>query len=184
LIQVPQYESRHNVKGVITVRKIALFVAVAMVASLAMPALAQAPAPKPGAMAAKIKDVNTRLEKAFHDLRAAAELVNKARPGGQLEATVDQALQSMAEAERRVDLALSIVRQMKPGSAASARPQIEEVEKLVSQALTLIRDAEGKIDAAYKARPKDAKKIGLMLKQADRHTDASIRMLRQLLASK
>ncbi len=167
-------------------RKVAVFLVLGIVASLTIPALAQTPSAKWRAISPKLREVDSRLEKAFHDLRAAAALIEKRRTGSQLDATVDQALRSLAEGEQKLDQARAMVRAMRPGTANAAPPsrsQFEPVERLVSQAIELIRDAEHKIDVALKARPEDARKIGLMLKQADRHTDAAIKMLRQILAS-
>ncbi len=167
-------------------RKMLIFLMIGILAGLSAPAFAQPSGTKARAAFAKLREVDSRLERAFHDLRTAEELIDKRRPGGQLDLTVDQALRFLYEAEQRVDQALQLVRGMKPKTADTAAPsheQLERIERLINEAVRFARLGEQKIDAAYRNHPEDARKIGFMLKQADRNTDAAIKMLRQIIAS-
>lgn len=165
-------------------RKIMVFLMVVTLVGLTGSAFAQTSGTKVSAVYTKLREVDSRLERAFHDLRAVEALVYKNRPG-QFDANFDQALRSLAEGLQKVDQALGMVRAMKPKSAAAAPPareQLDRVERTASDAVKAIRDAKARMEGV-KVRPEDASKISLMLKLADSNADAAAKMLRQIIAS-
>ncbi len=167
-------------------RKVVLFLVLGMLVALNLPAFAQTPSPRGPMIMPKMREVDGRLERAFHDVRAAAELIEKWQRGGQLEMTVYQALRSLAESEQKLDQARAMIKAMKlnaPGATPPTREQVERVERIVGEVIKLVRDSAQKIDAAVKKTPQDARRVAVMLKAADRNTDAAIKMLRQILAS-
>lgn len=166
-------------------RSIAILLVIAVLAGLSAPVLAQTSGSKGRVVYAKLREVDGKLERAFFNVRTAAELINKSRPGGQHDVTVDEALRFLIEGEQKVGQAITMVRSMKPKTANAAPPsreQFERVERIVGEAVKPIREAGQKIEVALKNRPEDAKKISFFLKQADRNTDAAIKMLRQIMA--
>lgn len=164
-------------------RRIAIFLAVLIWAAMSWPASAQATGSK-SAISAKLQEVDSRLQRVFHDLRTAAEFVYKNQSGNAESAY--QALQILAESERKVDQALSMIRAMKPKAADAALPskeQLGNVERVAGEAAKLIRDVRPKVDAALKHKPEDAKRAALMLKLADSHAAAALKMLQEIKAS-
>lgn len=139
----------------------------ALVASLAMPAFPQTSTPDLSMIDSKLKNVNVELERAVRDLKAAEEFIGKSK----LEPTEDIPTQ-LIQAGMRVKNGADFAGQHETPGAADTRQRVENVEGIVS-------------DAAFMARPNDdARTLTVLLKQADRHLDASAHMLRQILASR
>lgn len=162
-------------------RIITVLLAIALVTVLATPLAAQSktkgqPAVDP------LKQAYLRIEKAFFNVRTAAAFAVKSDG-----VDLTQAIRALAEAELRLNQAMTLVREIQPKTAKSAPPsrdQVAKVERLVDEALKQVREAGRIFEAALKNRQADLKKIGFYVKQADKNAEAAMKMLPQVVAGR
>lgn len=165
-------------------RMLVVLFTVGMVAVLTVPVLGQSGVKQAPAVD-RWKQVDGSLEKAFFSVRTAAQLATRT----QRESSIDlsQAILLLAQAEHKLNQAIAMVRGMKPKTAKSAPPsreQIDQLERLIGEAVKPVQEAGVQIDAALKSRPADLKKIGFSVKRANQHANAAMKLLRQITASR
>ena len=162
-------------------RATTVLLAIALVTMLATPAAAQSKT-KAQPPVDPLKQAYLRIERAFFNVRTAAAFAVKSDG-----VDLTQAIRALAEAELRLNQAMTLVREIQPKTAKSAPPsrdQVAKVEQFVGEALKLVRAAGQQFEAALKNRPADLRKIGFYVKQADLNADAAMKLLPRVVASR
>jgi len=159
-------------------RKVTLLL-VLIVGIASVPALTVHAATTPANLAKALQQVDQLLDRAFRNLTAADELVEKKQMAAKDQA-VDRAMRLTREAEQKIQSALAMVRAL--GSTKPSKEQLAQIERLIGEARVQLRAAEASIDRAAQ-RTQNHKLLRGLVTGADHRMDEAVKMLRRIAAS-